>query len=474
MAVYTLPNARGIQRSGLRTPETWEEWQDEYQRREERYNGEGYNDAEIREWHLFEARTDADEVIARTQQLTRDHQLVAEIGGSALAIGATLQDGPVNSPALTAEGQQIWRRSGLLNNLTDPAKMLVKLGRVGIEAALNQDGEPILLLHEPDQYRVSYGITNRSEITRVAITIPYWDEVQIGPTGEVLDSGTPHTYVRILTPEDVTTWIDGKIDDAQSGAHGLGVVPFVNCTFNRVGLTEHGHHAAHGLAPAIAHYDAAFMQMRAIGNRNGNPLLVGRGVTFGSTSDAASKLGRLLGLSDPASDLHYLEISAQGIKVLLEAANAARLAARETLPEFLFAGAGADASGEALRWRASAFERKYAGVRESWFRQLATITQIAQIYGAGGAYDPAEAYYEVVGAPLLPPDVSGEMEALEATTRIQRLTPADYVRRYQRLGLVPSSADPDTYAAESQDQGADTALRFFQGQQTPPPPGEEG
>lgn len=452
-----LPPAPGVTEQW---PVTFGEWQETYNRRDDRYNGLGYTDQEIQRWHLFKALDESENLLAQTQQLTRDLQHVVDIGAATLAAGAVLQDGLINDPELTAEGKAIWRRSQLGDGLGLATHALTRLGRIGIEAMLDEDGAPVLVVHEPQHYRVSYN-RSRTAITRVAITIPYYDETTITATGEALASDTLHTYVRLLYPDRVETYIDGKIEPEMSGEHRLGLIPFVNCVFQPAGFTQHGLHAAHALDRPIALYDSVFTQLKAVTNRMGNPLLAMIGARLPSAGGNVQKFGRMVDGIPAGGDLKYVESSLSQLRVVLDAADRARINARETLPEFLFAGAGAQASGDALRLRATAFERKYTGVRDRLFSQLSRITQLAHCYGEDVACDLSVPYYRIEGAPLLPTDLAGSLTALETTTRIQPLKPVDYVRQYQRLGLVDPSVDPDEYAAESGDTAADAARQFF-------------
>ncbi len=441
-------------------PETWEEWQEVYNRRYDLYEALGYTDTEISRWNLFKALDESGNLIAQTQNLTRDIQHVVDTGSSAMAAGVVLQDGLVNDESLTEAGRDVWRRSGLGDGIGLLTLTMAKLGRVGIEAIVNEDGEPVLIQHEPQHYRVSYS-RDRSEVTRVVICIPFFDDPEISPTGEVLSTGVGRTYVRIMTPGKIETFIDGKLDQDQSGDTPFDTIPFQNIVFNPAGFTEHGHGAAHALARPIALYDSIFSQMQAVSNRMGNPILSMFGSLFPSSGGDAQKFGRLLGVSNADATAGYIEPSLTGLQNLLESANTARINARETLPEFLFAGAGAGASGDALRWRATAFERKYTTVRERLFTQLASITQMAINYGDNKPYDSDTPYFDVEGAPLLPMDKQAELAALETTTRIVPLTNADYVRSYQRLGFVGKDVDPDAYAMQAGDENSDTAQAFF-------------
>jgi hypothetical protein len=467
MSSYPVDRSRsryGVQTKPVDTfPVTWEDWREEYNQRDRRYNGEGYSDEEIERYHLFKALDNSDNLIAKTQQLTRDVQFVSDLAGLTLGYGATLQDGPDGGTATTEAAREMWSRSGLDSGLGLATSCMARLGRVGLEAMLDDDGEPIIVIHQPQHYRVSYDRL-RSRITRVAIVIPYYDEPEISPTGEAVQNGTLHTYVRTITESEILTYVDGYLQPDQSGDNPTGAIPFVNCVYMPSGDTAHGLHAAFQLDRAIATYDSLFSQIKAIGNRNGNPLLAAIGAVFGSDGGQAQQLGRILNLPEAGADAKYIEANLSGLKVLLDAADRARLVARETMPEFLFAGAGAGSSGEALRWRASSFERKYAAIRGRLYAQLARLTDIGLAYAENRAYVADGDRLTVTGPPLLPVDVSSALTNLEAAERLG-LQRADVVRQLQSLGYVPPKEDPDEYGLESADQRADRALQFFGRQQ---------
>ena len=463
------PISRDTTGLDLDWPNTWEAWQLLYSRREDFYRNLGYTVEEMKEWGLFRALDDSGKVIAQTRQLSRDIQHVIDTDSAALSAGWRLQ--PKDGDEMDLEdGQAVWKRSAL-----DVRRALLTLnqckhGRVGVEAWLDDEGQGRLNVIDARHYRAQYeddGVT----LKRVYISIPYYDDPTLTPTGVAQHSGTLHTYVRELTPETVRTWIDGRPDEAASGEHGLGVVPFANIRFIPAGDTQHGLWAAHALESPLAAYDSIFAQITAIGNRMGNPIPW----VSGAQVDGDSMIGQfgrwISGIPDTGS-VGYLEPSLAGLKVLLDSANQARLTARETMPEFLFAGAGAGSSGDALRWRASAFELKVGAVRERLFAHIARMTDIAVRYERNDPYQPDEDLFRVTGAPLLPVDMASELATLETAGRLG-MRSEDQIRHLQRLGFIGDEYDAESYALESADQRADTARAFF-AQAAPAPTDEEG
>lgn len=444
-----------------RWPETWEEWQDEYSRREDYYRGEGYSLEEVKHYGLFRALDDDGKVISLTRQLTRDVQHVIDTDAAALSAGLVLEADDA-TPEQLQLARSVWKRSQWQARSKLAAHNLCQHGRVGLEAYLGTDRKGRIQLLDARHYRCEYaddGVT----LSRVWIVIPYFDAPHLSTTGEPEGGTVPHTYVRELTRSEVRTWIDGALDPAQSGPHGLGEVPFANGQFLPAGDSEHGLWAAHGLASPLALYDSLYTQIQAVGNRRANPIPWLKGARLDSAS-AVDKFGRWITGLPPDGEVGYLESDLRGLAVLLESANTARLNARETLPEFLFAGAGAQASGDALRWRAGAFELKIRSIREGYFSQIARITDLAVRYEQRQAYAPEEDLYRVEAAPVLPPDKAAELSALEAAGRLG-MRRADQVRHLQRLGLIESTEDADEYALNAADETGERALTFFRDRQ---------
>ena len=188
-------------------------------------------------------------------------------------------------------------------------------------------------------------------------------------------------------------------------------------------------------------------------------MLIGKGVRFGEGSDV-TRFGRMVGIPETA-DVKLLEPTFSQIAQLLKAAQEARLAARESLPEFIFAGAGANASGEALRLRGAAFVSKYEEIRSRVYADLARVTEYAVRMDERAAYDEDGDALTIEASPVLQPDLDAELSALERADKIGAITRADKVRYLQRLGMLRADLDPDAYAAEIEDRTADRALQFF-------------
>jgi hypothetical protein len=197
----------------------------------------------------------------------------------------------------------------------------------------------------------------------------------------------------------------------------------------------------------------------AIGARNGNPILAVTGGASFADGGAVFGLGKVLSRLGPNGDAHYVEADMQGVTALLDAAQRAREQARETLPEFLFTDSGANSSGDALSWRATAFTSKIEEIRGRWFDQIARLTAIACAMDEGRAFDPARDRLEIEGSPILPAHIKAEIEALHLLLDKRGILRRDYIARLQALGVISNDHTPEEYAAEvdaEQDAAAQT------------------
>lgn len=456
-------------------PQTWEEWCLTYDRREDYYRGLGYRVEEIKEMGLFRALDNDGKVLAVTRQLTLDIQHVVNTDANALAAGWALE-AQEGAEAELQDGLDVWRRSSLDSRRIALTNDMAQMGRAGVEAYLDSNGDARLRVIDPRHYRVEYDPEDGVTPLRAYITFQYDDEVTLSPTGEPENTGVKHTYVRELTDTTSTTWIDGEEDEEASGEHGLGVVPFVNLLFQPAGdadgNAEHGLWAAQGLVSPLAAFDSLFNQISAVGNRVGNPIpFIAGGIMDDGTK--VGHLGRWINGLPVEGRVGYMEAHLTGLQVLLEAAMKLLEQARTSCPEFLFAGAGANASGEALTWLATAFELKVGTIRERMFADIARITDIAVRFERNEQYRPDEDLFTVTGPPLLPVDKEKALKGLKEAKGLG-LQQEDVIRHLQRLGYVPPDADAKAYANEAADREADRATMFFNNQQAAAATDEDG
>jgi len=466
---FPLTRDRTALPAGRDLPSTWEEWRACYTRRDVAYHGGLYDAADRLAFQLFQARDDANDVIAETRRLTRDVAHVVDVNRHALApesLTLTLTDAARNPDGdLVAAYRSIWKRSGFAAGFDTVAGQFAGLGRVGLAVRRLSQTPPyrsVLVPVDPRHYRAVYDPETGTQLERVIITIPFFDAATVDGAGRVTEDGTEHVWVQELTADTVTTWLDGVLQDDQTGDHRLGVVPFVNARYYQAGESEHGIWAAQGLDSALALYDSLQAQIAAIGTRYANPKLVIKGAEIGSSSEL-SLFGRVLnffGIGSVDVVAEYLEPSLQQLGHLLESAREIRETAKETLPEFLVSGAGANASGRALEYRSAALVAKMGAARRRLWSETASALDMAQAMDAGAPVDPDTTVARITGGLVLPVDLKAHLEAL-GLAKALGVRQADIVRALQDLDLVADDADPEAYAAEILDGEADRATRFF-------------
>lgn len=445
----------------LQFPETHDQWVEWYNRRESAYLHDPYSLAESKAFRLFRAFDPNGDIIAVTRRITRDIQHVVDTGAGAIAGGRMLIEA-ASEGADASAAAAVWKRSAWNSRKGSWAKSLAMMGRCGVEAVrLDPRGNTALVVRDPRCYRAEYDQETGTALARVVITVPFYEPGSIDPSmGVVDDQAVLHSYVRVLTPDRIEVYLDGRLVEEESGDHGLGVVPFVNsiCVPYHAD-DEHGLWVGHGMDSALAFYNSVQTQVSAIGNRYANPQLVGRGVRFGEDSEV-TRFGRMIGIPADA-DVKLLEPNFGQLSQLLAAAEAARLAARESLAEFTFAGAGANSSGEALRLRAAAFVGKYEEIRARVYADLARVTEYAVQMDSGAEYDPNTDAFTIEASPVMQPDRGAELDALERADKIGAITLPDKIRGLQRIGMIAADIDADQYAAEVEDRTADRATQFF-------------
>lgn len=460
--------------TGASYPSSHEEWCQRYERLEAAYLGDSYTEGEIRENRLFRALDTDGEVIAETRRLTRDVAHVVDTDAQAIVRGRLVLEADSGSDSDLADGEEVWRRSRVRQHAGRWARRNAILGDLHLEAARDVDGSARILAYDPSHVVLTYDAQTGSEIERAVITVRYFDPPAVDSYGGVSDVNTvSHVYQRVIDRDGVLVTVDGQAAPG-SGPHRLGCVPLVHVPFIPWKEPEHGLWAATGLEAPLAYIDSILTQILAIGNRFGNPILWTRGFKLGGSSDVfkhgyvISGLNAGGGGANPA-DMGYLEYHAEIVR-LLEAAQASRDYARETLPEFLFTDSGANASGEALNYRASAFVSKMEEIRGRWYDALCRVTQYAVAMDRGQAHDPDVDLYRIDAPPVLPVNTRAELMNLHDVLDHKGLTRVDYVRHLQRLAIVPADVDPEEYAIEVQDESADRAATFF-GTRPPGSPG---
>jgi hypothetical protein len=444
-------------------PEDQAEWVDRYNWLDKAYYGEPYELGDVTALNLFRALDESGDSIGDTQRLVQDWRFVVDVDAAAIA-GHALKLEPSTEGQDISEAQDVWTRSQVQEEKGRWATDCAALGDICLEAMpVERNGQRVgvLVLRDPRHVVLTYDDETNTRIVRAVITIPIEAAAEVDSDGNQVEDGRLHKHVRVLTEDRIDVWENGEKDEDMSGPHKLGVVPLVHIPFQPcVGDREHGMPAPHGLEQALAHVDSAFSQIKAVGNRFANPIMAVFGALLGEGSDVL-KLGRIMSGMETDADVKYVESNLSGASSLIDAAEKLRMMARDTMPEFLFAGAGASASGAALRFRSALFILKMEEVRGRFYSALARVTEYAVAMGAGVAWDADAMPLTVAGGPILPVDMKTELEMLEVAKGLG-LSSVDIVRHLQRLELVAPSVDPKEYAQAEDDLRADRATQFFQ------------
>lgn len=444
----------------LRRPENREEWIERYNWLDSAFYGEPYTTGDITALGLFRAVDENGQEISITKRLLQDWRFVVETDATAMTGHRLHLDGADDTPsALVEAAARVWKRSQVSRQAGRWSRMTAALGDIIWEAAPGDHGA-VLIGHDPRHVQVFYDEETRTRIVQAAITIPYFDPPEISNTGAPAGPPVMHVYHRKYTETEVETYLDGELVEKMSGRNVAGVVPLSHVAFlPDIQDVEYGLCAPHGLELAFAYVDSALEQIKAAGNRFGNPILALSGATLGSDSDIL-KLGRVVhGLPEGAT-LGYAEADMKGAARLLESALQVRQMARDTMPEFIFSGAGANSSGEALAMRTGQFALKMEEIRGRWYDGLIRATEYAVAIDQKRAWDPDTTDLDIRSGPVVPVNVKQELEAL-ALASSAGLSAGDKIRRLQALGYVAQEADPDKYAAEQFDMSADRASMFF-------------
>jgi len=453
------PTNEGAQSTRIRQfPETHEEWRDWQCRLHDAYLGVPYSLGEIQGWHLFRALDTSGNILAETRRLTRDIAFVVDTDTTALA-GASWslepQDGTEGGDNAAVEaGLEVWRRSRVQQQKARWAKTAATMGSVVIEAVgmspERGNRQTTLVAYDPRWCRLEYDVETGTELQRVVVEFEYFDEGEVRD-GRFVENPVQHTYTREITRSEVTVWVDGEVQDGESGPHGQTVVTAVHLPFLLLPSDPcHGLWAAPGLEHSLSNVDSLLTQVAAIGNRHANPLLTVWGAKLEGGGGDVFQHGRIINGLPVGGDARYIEASLTGVSALLQAAEQAREQAKATLPEFLFTEAGANSSGSALNFRAAQFVAKMEEVRGRWFDAVAQITEVAIAMDTGTAWDPDDRLLRVSAPPVLPVNMTEELANLVSLMGEKLLTKRDAVTRLQRLGWVPDDRDVDEYLAELQ------------------------
>ena len=447
----------------FRYPETDDEWQSWYDYRLDAYYGNNYSQDMVKALNLFRALDDDGDVLGVTRRLHRDIQHVVDVGAAAVSRRLVLMAGE-DGEALLEQARPIWRRSA--SQIGTWGRMLCALGDYYIEPTRIDAQQVQMVGHDPRNVQIQYSNDGRDQILKAVVTYTYFDEdLEVAPDGSVISQQTPHTYQRVLTADEIIISKDGH--EIERAPHGLGVVPIVHLRCIALSTPEHSLWSGHGIDRPLAEIDSLMSQLSAIGDRFANPKLFVKGAKV-SDESKISRFGRIINLYGgsrealSAADARYIEPSLSGASVLLNAINQLLADVRSSLPEFLFGGAGANASGDALKFRSAQFESKYEEIRERFLAGLmeALAMSLSMLNLETYRAEYADRLF-ISAPPLLPVDRAAELSALEAADRLGAISAADKVRHLQRLGLVPDGVNPEDYSANLADLSSDFASTFF-------------
>jgi hypothetical protein len=433
----------------------------EYERRMEAALGLAYRDDEVRRLNLFRALDSSDRLIAETRRVLPLIRFVVGVDAAALAtrglswrVATDRVDEPdeVRVAALASMAEDVWLRSRVPVLVHSWAWDVCAVGAWYLEVVRSDMGA-VIMAHAPSRVRIERDPLGL-RITRAIIDVEYTDPPTPSPTSGVYEGGGErHTYRRILTPTEITVYLDGVRLEGESGPNTLGVVPIVPMVFRPVGEYELPTWAGDGAEDAVAMIDSMLTQIQVVGGRNANPLLVALGAQIAEGS-ALTQVDRTASLPTGA-DLKWLEATLQGIRELGSAAEMLLGHVMESYPEFLFVDAGASSSGTALSYRAGAFVAKIEPVRMAFYEALSTALGMAVAMDAGVPWTRAADVYKVDGGSALPQDVGAMADLLRVLVADGLMRPQDAVAKLQTEGVLPDDLEPAAYLAEAQVAAAD-------------------
>lgn len=429
---------------------TREQEVDEYDRRERAFLGLAYTDLEVEELTLFRALNTRDNIVAQATRISRDLAFVTAVDAAAIATnGVALRLEPdAGSDADLQAARATWRRSGMDEALPRRALEMCGLGAIGLEVALDRDGQPRIVWHDPRTVQVWHA-EDGQRVARAVIAFQYAGEATINTTTGLEGAQEQHSYVKVCTPETIEVYRDGALSPDESGPNTLGVVPVRRIEYGRFGRQTVPLCAMSAYDDGIASFDSVVAQVRTIGTRNANPAMVATGMEI---PDGAylQEPGITIDTPAPDADVKWLELSMQGLTALLETAIRVTETLRATLPEFLFIDAGAAASGLSLSYRAGAFVSKITPIREGFYRALEWACSLALALERGVAWSEDLQVFEVDGGPALPMDQGAVVDMLLALLDGELITREDAVRTLQGMGVIPDGVDAAAYVEQIQ------------------------
>lgn len=472
----------------LRLPTSESGWRDEYQRRMDAYHLEPYTKGEADAYHLFSAFDVRGEEIAQTRRTFRDYAFIIDRAAESLfggGLSLELQGGVLDDvddragleASILAEGQAVLDRSKF-DRWADRLAWMCAIGRAGIECVRTSSTAPYrtkLVVRDPRVYACIYDDMTETELDKVIVTNVLFESEQLDQRGDVIANAdgeqdtSLNIYRRVLTRDRVDVTVNDQNQDEESGEHGLDdAVPFVNLVWGETSQVGHGNGTGRGILSVLAAADSLSAQVHAIATRYGDPKPYIKGATLSASPTAASTtrkvgvFGYVLHGLPADAEVGYWEPKQNTIGSMLEAIGKLLDRVRHTFPVFAVYSGGASASGEALRTRSAAYMSEVLRARAAILPELSRAIDMAVAMDRDVPYSGEDALFKLVPGPVFPADLQKEIETLEIVRQANLITPADYVRHMQRLGVVDPDRDPSEYAMEAMDAGG-AAMNVFGG-----------
>lgn len=434
---------------GRRWPTSRSDRIKEVEARRRAYLGLAYLEDEIRALGLFRALDANNQITAETSRLSRDIAFVCEVDAASIAsntLGLTAVDPTApDADALLAAASSVWQRSKIESERLRWALNLAVDGEIGLETVIRDDGKAVVISHPFEAYQIEYDDTGTT-VTRLTIYGLTSPPPKVDPaTGKAEPSAEPQEYRKVITPERIDVWIGGRHAPERSQANGLGVVPFSRITYRDVMDGTFALWAGYGYDDAVATVDSFVTQLRTLGTRHANPILVAIGCMVEDGTNL-QEAGRTLAVATGA-DVKWLEAALTAVDALLKTSIEVRDRCLQTLPEFLFVDSTGNASGTALSYRALAFTAKIDPIRSKFYDALARQVGMAVAIDLSQPWDDDAQPLQIDGGPAIPQDVVTLAQVYTGLREAGAITGADLARHMQAMGIASDEMSAADYAA---------------------------
>lgn len=431
-----------------RSPATRDQLEREWVRRRAVYRMEPYEWRDITRLNLFVHIDEDNKIQAVTRRISTDIRYCVNVDAACIAAGSLsiqIAGGREADEARADEARAVWAASGLSASVLRWATNYATQGLGWIEPVRRDDGKAVLVWHTPETVTPVWDGTGTRLVRAVIAFDFYADPVIEVKTGSVR-SGSRKRYVKVYTDKDVNTYIDGVLQPDESGPHKLGRVPLVRVEYHSDGDGELPGWSGAGLEAALALVDSATTQIGVVGARHASPIMLLTGARFGGQPDIQGT-GKTLSLPEGMS-AEWLEAELTGLATVLDNATKRMEAARATAPQFLFAGAGANASGEALVMLTTAFSLHLAPLRRAFYSALATALSMATAIQANRPWSDADDVLTLTADEPIKGDRGALVSTCLALVEAGLIRRSDAVRMLQTMDLAPEG-DAEVYAVQA-------------------------